>query len=162
MFGFMYVVLTAKKVSIRRLCLVYVFLLTLARCLLGGLHVEHAASLALTIATTITLLVWVSPLVRVLVGAVFVRRIQLEAFDTVSACVQFTYGFTLVMLPVIALETWLTVPHAPMRAALIPAIACACVGGGGFVMMVQRFSIAPPWRAARHLARRSPVAVRTG
>ena len=139
MFGLMYVVLTAKKVSIRRLCLLYAFLLASARCLLGGLHVEHAASLALAIATAVTLLVWVAPLVRVLFGAVFGRRIPLEVFETVSACVQFTYGFTLVMLPVIALETGLTVPHAPMQAALIPAIAWGCVGGGGFVMMIQAF-----------------------
>jgi hypothetical protein len=139
MFGFMYVVLTAKPVSIRRLCLLYVFLLALARCLLSVLHVEHAANLALAIATAISLLVWVCPLVRVLFGAVFGRRIALEAFESVSACVQFTYGFILVMLPVVALETWLTVPHAPMRAALIPAITWACVSGAGFMMMIQRF-----------------------
>jgi hypothetical protein len=139
MFGFMYVVLTAKTVSIRRLCLLYVFLLASARCLLGGLHVEHAASLALAIATAFSLLVWVSPLVRILFGAVFGKRIALEAFDSVSACVLFTYGFILVMLPAIALETWPTVPHAPVRAALIPAIAWACVGGGGFVIMIQAF-----------------------
>ena len=137
MLGFMYVVLTAKAVSIRRLCLLYALLLVSARCLLGGLHVEHAASLALAIAAAITVLVWVSPLARVLVGAVFARRILLEAFETVSACVQFTYGFVLVMLPVISLETWLTVPHAPVR-ALIPAIAWACVGGTGFTMAIQR------------------------
>ena len=149
MFGFMYIVLTAKPVSIRRLCLLYVFLLASARCLLSVLHVEHAASLALAIATTISLLVWVSPLARVLFGAVFGRRIALEAFETASACVQFTYGFVLVMVPVIALETWLSVAHAPGRTALIPAFAWACVGGAGFVMMIQRFSIAPPWGSRR-------------
>jgi hypothetical protein len=139
MLVFIYLISSAKPISIRRLCLLYVFLLASARCLLGVLHVEHAASLALAIATAIGLLVWVSPLVRVLFGAVLDRRIELEAFETVSACVQFTYGFVLVMLPVIALETWLTVPHAPMRAALIPAITWACVAGAGFMMMIQRF-----------------------
>jgi hypothetical protein len=138
-FWFMYLMSTAKTVSIRRLCLLYVFLLASARCLLSVLHVEHAASLALAIATAIALLVWVSPLVRVLFSAVLGRRIALEVFEAVSACVQFTYGFVLVMLPVIALETWLTVPHAPMRAALIPAIAWACVSGAGFMMTIQRF-----------------------
>jgi hypothetical protein len=137
MFGFMYVVLTAKPISLRRLCMLFAFLLASARSLFGGLHLEHAASLALAIATTITLVVWVSPLARVVFGAVFGRRIALEPLETVSACVQFTYGFVLVMLPVIALETGLTMPHAPMRAALIPAIVWACVGGGGFVMMIQ-------------------------
>ena len=139
MLAFIYLISSAKPISIRRLCLLYVFLLASARCLLGVLHVEHAASLALAIATAIGLLVWVSPLVRVLFGAVSDRRIALEAFGTVSACVQFTYGFVLVMLPVIALETWFTVPHAPMRAALIPAITWACVTGAGFMMMIQRF-----------------------
>ena len=139
MLGFMYVVLTAKPVSLRRLCLLFAFLLASARCLLGGLRVEHAASVALAIATALTLLAWVFPLVRVLVGAVFGRRIALEALESVSACVQFTYGFVLVMLPVVALETALTMPHASMRAALIPAVISACVGGGGFVMMIQAF-----------------------
>jgi hypothetical protein len=139
MLGFMYVVLTAKPVSLRRLCLLYVFLLASARCLFGFLRVEHAASLALAIATAITVLVWVSPLARVLVGAVFGRRIALEALATVSACVQFTYCFVLVMLPVIALETALTTPHAPMGTALIPAIAWACVCGSGFAIMIQAF-----------------------
>jgi hypothetical protein len=138
MFGLMYVMLTAKAVSIRRLCLLYVFSLASARCLLSILHMEPAPSLALAIATAISLLVWVSPLVRVLFGAVFERRIALEAFETVSARVQFTYGFVLAMLPVIASETWLMVPHAPMR-ALIPAIAWACVSGTGFMMVIQRF-----------------------
>ena len=148
MLGFIYVVLTAKPISIRRLCILYVLSLASARCSLSILRVENAASLAMVIASIISLIVWVCPLVRVLFGAVLGRRIALEALETVSACVQFTYGFSLVMLPVVALETWLTVPHAPMRAALIPAIAWACLGGGVFVMMVQRFSIAPPWRAA--------------
>jgi hypothetical protein len=53
--------------------------------------------------------------------------------------VQFTYGFVLVMFPVIAVETALTVQHTPMGAALIPAIAWGCAGGGGFVMMIQTF-----------------------
>src|ERR1700680_721659 len=137
MLGFIYVVLTAKPISIRRLCLLYALLLASARCLFGALRVEHAASLALTMATVITLLVWVSPLARILVGAVFARRIPLEVFETVLTCVQFTYGFALLLLPVIALETGLAVPRAPMGAALIPAIAWACVGGAGFVIMIQ-------------------------
>jgi hypothetical protein len=148
MFGFMYVALTAKPISIRRLCLLYVVIWASVRVFLSILRIEPVANLAVELATAIALLAWVSPLVRVLFGAVLGRRIALEAFETVSAGVQFTYGFSLVMLPVITLETWLTVPHAPMQAALIPAIAWACVGGGAFVIMVRRFSIAPPWRAA--------------
>ena len=149
MFWFIYVMLTAKPLSIRRLCLLFVFSYMSARFLTSVLQAQHEASVALAIATAITVLVWVSPLVRVLFGAVFGRRIALEAFGAVSACVQFTYGFALVMLPLIALETWLSVPHAPVRAALIPAIAWACVGGAGFVIMIQRFSIAPPWESRR-------------
>lgn len=147
MFGLMYVVLTAKPISLRRLCLLYAFVLASARCLFGFLRVEHAASLALAIATAIAVLVWVSPLMRVLFGAIFGKRIALEAFKSVSACVQFTYGFVLVMLSVIALETGLTMPHAPMRTALIPAIVWACAGGGGFVMIIQAF--AGPTRAKK-------------
>jgi len=142
MFGFMYLVLTAKPVSIRRLCLLYVFLLASARCLLSVLHIEDAGSLALGIAAAITLLAWVSPLVRALFGAFFGRLIPLGAFEAVSGCVQFTYGFTLVLLPVTALETGLAAPHAAMRAALFPEIAWACFGGAAFVTMIQRFNVA--------------------
>jgi hypothetical protein len=148
MLGFIYVVLTAKPISIRRLCLLYVVGWASARFLLAILRIEPSASLAVELATTIALLVWVSPFVRLLFRVLQGRRATPEVFETVSACVQFTYGFILVMLPVGALETWLTVSHAPMRASLTPAIAWASLGGGVFVMMVQRFSIAPPWRAA--------------
>ena len=139
MLGFTYVVLTAKPISLRRLCLLYAFLLASAHCLLGVLRVEHEASVALAVAIAISLVVWVSPLVRVLFGAVFGRRVAVEAFETVSTCVQFTYGFALVLLPVVVLETGLTMPHAPTGANLIPAIAWACVGGGSVVMMIQTF-----------------------
>ena len=151
MLGFTYVVLTAKPVSIRRLCLLYVFLLASARCLLSVLHIEDAGSLALGIATAISFFAWVSPLVRIVVGSVLDRRIALEAFESVSACVRFTYGFVLVLLPVIALETWHGASHASVQATLIPAIAWASVGGASFVMMIQAFKGTTRAKALREI-----------
>jgi hypothetical protein len=147
MLGFIYVVLTAKPISIRRICLLYVVAWALARFLLNILRIEPAANLAVELATTIALLVWVSPLVRLLIRILQGRRVTLEAFETVSACVQFTYGFALLGLPVTAIKIWLSVPIALTQASLIPAIVMVCVGGLGLVIAIQAFK--PPARAKK-------------
>lgn len=136
MLGFIYMVLTAKPISIRRLCLLYVVAWASARCLLSILRIEPAASLAVELATTIVLLVWVSPLVRILYDAIFGKHIPLEVFGTVSGRVKFTYGFVFVILSVVALETWPAGAQI-IGSALIRVVACACVGGGGFMILIQ-------------------------
>src|ERR1700676_920013 len=112
MLGFIYVVLTAKPISIRRLCLLYAVAWASARFLLSILRIEPAASLAVELATTIALLVWASPLVRLLFRVLRGRRVTLEVFETVSACVQFTYGVALLVVPATAVKIWLSVPIA--------------------------------------------------
>jgi len=136
MFGFIYVMLTAKPISIRRLCVLYIVAWASARFLLSILRIEHAASLAVELATTIALLVWVCPLVRVLYDAIFCKRIALEAFESVSACVRFTYGFVLVVLP-LATVVICFAPHALIQATLIRVVAVACVGGVSLVIAVK-------------------------
>jgi hypothetical protein len=145
MLGFIYVVLTAKPISIRRLCLLYVVAWALARFLLSILRIEPAANLSVELATTIALLVWVSPPVRLLFCILRGRRVTLEVFETVSACVQFTYGFAFLVLPATAAKIWLAAPIALTQASLIPAIVMVCAGGLGLVIAIQAFN--PPARA---------------
>jgi hypothetical protein len=156
MLGFIYVVLTAKPISIRRLCLLYVVLWASARCLLSILRVEPATSLTVAIATALTLTVWVSPLVRVLFGTLLGKRIAVEAFERVSACVQFTYGFVLVVLPMIAFETWLRASHVLSRVGLIPTLAYACITCAGFAVMIQRSKATKERKRCERSIPRSP------
>jgi hypothetical protein len=139
MVGFIYVVLTAKPISIRRLCLLYVVSLASAWYLLGILRVESAASLSATTATAVAFLVWISPLVRIPLCVLFGKRFALGVFESVSIPVQFTYGFALTMLFLVAAEMLLAMPHALAQASLIRAIATATVGGLGLVIVIRTF-----------------------
>ena len=147
MLAFIYVILTAKPISVRRLSVLYVFSLVLARSFLSILRIEPATTLALGIAATISVLVWVSPLVRALFSSIAGRRIALEAFERVSACVQFSHGFALVALPIITIEIWLAAPHALMQVAVIRVVSIASVGGLGGVIAIE--ALKAPARAKK-------------
>jgi hypothetical protein len=118
MLGFIYVVLTAKPISIRRLCLLYVVVWSLVRFSLSILRIDPAVTLALVIAATISVLVWVSPIVRTLFS-----------------------GFALVALPIVMIEIWLAAPHALMQAAVIRVVTIASVGGLGGVIAIQALKV---------------------
>ena len=161
MLGFIYVVLTARPISIRRLCLLYVVAWASARFLLSILRIEPAASLAVELATAITLLVWVSPLVWLLFCVVQGKRVTLEVFESVSACVQFTYGFALLVLSAAAVKIWLSVPIALTQASLIRAIAMVCAGGLGLVIAIQALNRATSAKTLRRRELYAPLG-RTG
>jgi hypothetical protein len=67
MLAFIYLISSAKPISIRRLCLLYVLAFTSAASVLFFLRAQHAAATALDIGAAITFLVWVFPLVRLYV-----------------------------------------------------------------------------------------------
>jgi type III secretory pathway component EscU len=154
MLGFIYVVLTAKPISIRRLCLLYIGVWASARFLLSILRIEPAASLAVEIAVAITLLVWGSPLARALFGTIFGKRIALEAFETVSVSVQFSYGFTSAMALVTLFQSWLSAHHALTETSLIQVVALASIGGVGFVIATHTLS--PVVNTQKPLGSRKP------
>ncbi len=66
MLGFLLVFLTARPISVRRLSLFFIFVFGLSTGMLEALRARHAQSDALITATALTLLMWSSPLVRML------------------------------------------------------------------------------------------------
>lgn len=129
MLALAYIVLAAKRVSLRRLFLLYAFLSAFAYVLLGAFHVRNAAGSAMAFAVAITLLVWVSPPVRAIYGSLLARRAPMEVFVDVSTCVQWTYGFALVSLPVIAAGIATSATHRFTTAILLEALPAAFVAG---------------------------------
>jgi hypothetical protein len=92
-----YVILSAKRISIRRLLLLYIFLFGSACCVLTIFGMEHATKVAWRFALVITLFVWAYPIVRVL-RRVSRRQNALEVFQDISIGVQATYGFAAAIL----------------------------------------------------------------
>lgn len=129
MLALVYIVLAAKPISIRRLFMLYAFLLVLAYVLLGAFHVRNAAGSAMAFAVVITLLVWVSPPVRAIYGSLLAQRAPMEAFVDVSTCVQWTYGFALVSLPIIAARIATSATHRFTTVILLEALLAASVAG---------------------------------
>lgn len=137
MLAFAFLLLSAKPVSIRRLSLLFVFSFVSARCLVSIIGVRDLFSLTLPIAIGLTVLFWAWPLMRSAYGTLFTGRSALAGLNSVSECVQFTYGFTLLIIPATAVEVLLSAPHALAPSLLIRAIMLACAGGVGFAILIQ-------------------------
>ena len=105
MLGFLFVFLTARPVSLRRLGLFFILVLVLSTGMLEVLRARHALSDALITATALTLLMWSFPLARMLRDSVRARTLSLDGLLQVSAFVQWTYGIALaagaVLLPLV-------------------------------------------------------------
>jgi hypothetical protein len=102
-FAFVYIFLIAKPISIRRLFLLFVLGLMSATSLLGIFHVQHSTSYALDIAASVAVLAWTLPLVRILQDTIRLRMLSLDALVPVSGVVQWTYGFALLSVPLLAI-----------------------------------------------------------
>jgi hypothetical protein len=102
--GFAYVLLTAKPISMRRLSTLFVVALILATLMLGALRVRDSRKDALLAATSVTLIVWITPLLHVLRDSIRRRQPSLDALRPVSIFVRLTYGFALAAAPIIAVS----------------------------------------------------------
>jgi hypothetical protein len=133
--GLMYLIFSAKPISIRRLSLLFVFSLVSTRCLLATLHPGPAAILAPHIATLATLAVWSYPLLKVVHSACR-GRIGLESFERVSICVQATYGFAAAIAFAAGVRAFVA-PFDPLTfAALSRTVAVALAFGMGFAIVI--------------------------
>lgn len=103
MFSLVYIFLIAKPISIRRLFLLFVLGLMSATGILEIVHVQHSTTYALAIAASVVALAWALPLVRIVQDTIRLRMLSLDALVPVSAVVQWTYGFALVTVPLIAI-----------------------------------------------------------
>lgn len=81
MLGLIYIFVTAKPISIRRLCLLLILLIAVARCMTIVLRREDVATAALGAAAAATVLVWFAPLARVAIDSLSAGRIVVKALD---------------------------------------------------------------------------------
>ena len=135
MLGFIYVMLTAKPISIRRLGLLFMLSWVLARTALEVLHPGQAAHFALVFSISLTLFVWILPLARVAYATVRSARISLNALEPVSLGVQITYGLALGILPIVAVEIPAQAAHQVSAAFLVRALIAAGTGATVLVLI---------------------------
>jgi hypothetical protein len=103
-----YILATAKPFSIRRLTALFALALILTTPMLEILRVRDAQSNALIIAASLTLLVWIIPLFRLLRDSICRRSLTLDALRPVSEFVQLTYAFGFAGLLTIAASVMLS------------------------------------------------------
>jgi hypothetical protein len=117
-----YLVFTAPPVSIRRLTRLYILAFASAAGLLDLVGAKHAVDLAVTIGAAFTSAAWIYPPLRFLYGVARSGTLDARAFDSISASVQFTYGFALTIAVGFAIEVLLKSGHALGVVALMPRL----------------------------------------
>lgn len=138
MFSLLYIALTAKRVSLRRLCIVYAFAFVLTCGVLELLGVRQAAHVASVVATDSVLLIWLSPLVRIMWVGLKTGSVRPAYFDATSVTVQFTYGATLAVMPLIAVATLQpSAIHSITISTLSRVVVLAVVAGLCFPLAVR-------------------------
>ena len=100
MLAFVYVMLSAKPVSLRRLCALFVLSTAAGAIILGILHVPHSSTTAVHVASAITFTAWVLPLIRI-VRTMRRRAALSEMLSLVSIPVQLTYWSSLLLAPIV-------------------------------------------------------------
>jgi hypothetical protein len=100
MIAFVYVMLSAKPVSLRRLCALFVLSTAAGATILSILHVPHSSTTAVHVASAITFTAWILPLIRIL-GTIRRRARLREMLSLVSIPVQLTYWVTLLLVPIV-------------------------------------------------------------
>jgi hypothetical protein len=139
-----YLVFTAPPVSIRRLALLYVLSFTSAAGLLTLVGAKHVVDLALTFGAAVTFAAWVSPPLRILYGIARSGTLDARVFDSVSASVQFTYGFALTIAVGFTVEVLLKSGHALAVVALMPRlVGLASALGIGTPILIQAMGFRP-------------------
>lgn len=99
MSALVYVMLSARPVSLRRLCALFVLSTVAGATILAILHVPGSSTTAVHVASAITFTAWIFPLIRILLT--IRRRAALsEMLSLVSIPVQLTYWVTLLLVPI--------------------------------------------------------------
>jgi hypothetical protein len=125
--GLTYFFLIAKPISIRRLFLLFVLGLMLTPSVLAIFHVKDSPSHALLIATSVVLVAWSLPLVRIVHDTVRLRRLSVDALVPVSDFVRLTYGFALLALPMLTIGCLFDSAHRLMLTVIPPLMAIAAL-----------------------------------
>jgi hypothetical protein len=145
MISFIYLMLSAKPVSLRRLCALFVLSAAVAAMILSILHVPHASTTALHVASAITFAAWVFPLLRI-VRTIRRRSVRNEILGVVSIPVQLSYWASLLLAPVILVAGLSARLHADgfRLGAVSQAVAVMCIGVPLLLMATEA------WRKQHH------------
>jgi hypothetical protein len=100
MLELVYIVLTAKPVSIRRLCMLFVLSYVVTDSVLITFRIHHVEMAMLYIASVITLAAWLIPLMQLAI-IVTKRGDPSRTLSDVSIPVQCSYAFVLVSVPIV-------------------------------------------------------------
>lgn len=147
MLGLLFVFLTARPISLRRLGLFFLFVLVLSAGMLDVLGARHALSDALITASALTLFVWTFPLARMLRDSARARTLSLDGLQHVSAFVQWTYGIALAAFPVFAVGAFFISSHHLMFGMLTRLMLIA--GTVGFIAPIGLSSLGRGGRPCR-------------
>lgn len=129
MLAVVYLTLTAKPLSLRRLLALFIVALMAANAVLAAFQVKHGPHAALVTATAITFLVWSIPLVRFAYYAMRFRVLVLDVLAPVSGLVRWTYLFALMAMPTLGIVVLLAPNHRLDLAVLPRVVAAAGLAG---------------------------------
>lgn len=111
MLAVVYLTLTAKPLSLRRLLLLFAFALMVANLMFAAVQVRHEPHAALVTAAGITLLAWSLPLVRLAYGAIRFHRLMPSVLAPASGLILWTYGFAITFVPMFAISVMTNRAH---------------------------------------------------
>jgi hypothetical protein len=139
MLGLIYIFATAKPISMRRLSVLFVFVLISATLALRVLHVSMPHGALLT-ATSLTLFAWIIPLLHVMHATVSRRALSLDALRQVSGFVCWTYGFAIAAMPIVAVSAILN-PTQSLHLALPRLLVTAAIVAVVPTMFIRRLQL---------------------
>ena len=136
MLGLIYIFATAKPISMRRLSLLFIFVLITATLVLRVLHVSTPRGALLT-ATFVTLFAWSTPLLHIMHATVSRRALSLDALRHVSGFVCWTYGCAIAAMPIVAVSAILN-PTQSLHLAVQPRSLVLAGISGLFLMLATQ------------------------
>jgi len=132
-----YVAMTAKPLSLRRLLMLFVVTLVLANAVFGLLHEKHASNAALVAAAAMAFVMWSMPLMVLARHGILYRGLPIGTLDRASGFVRWTYVFALTLVVVLALRELI---DASRQITLAELTQLTSIGGLASVALVRGFS----------------------
>ncbi len=136
MLALIYIFATAKPISMRRLSLLFVFVLISATLVLRVLEVRTPGGALLT-ATLVTLFVWSTPLFHIMHATASRRTPSLDALRQVSGFVCWSYGFAIAAIPIITVSAILN-PTQGLHLTLPRLLVIAAIAALAPTILIPR------------------------
>jgi hypothetical protein len=137
--GFIYISATAKPISMRRLSMLFVFVLISATLVLRVLQVRTPGGALLT-ATLVTLFAWSTPLFHIMHATVSRRGLSLDTLRQVSGFVCWTYAFVIAAVPIVTVSAILSPTHS-LHLALPRLLVIAAIVALASTMLIPRLQL---------------------